>query len=553
MTELGSDFFSFAQSEGAEEALGALKKNLFHVLILGQAGINLDLAAFLHSVRKLQPTLSAIVLANPGDEVSLPAAVGSGILRGCFVAPWQPEEVFLASQEIVKNELARARELNEESIKKNNLSLQREIQLKSTIQDLLQTEKELLSTTLMSMGEGVIVTDEVNKIVLFNRAAEALTGYDALEAVEFPLGETFQLCDSATLAPYTDIVEAMLKMELAEKSGGSFHQPTLLTKLGERILISINLTPRKSEFEHTPGYVIIFEDVTEKQKFAAQTALSQKMEAIGQLAAGIAHEINTPIQYIGDNLRFLNKAFSRYADTLASIQQVVQDQLGDRFTQKDIDLLDNLIRNNKIPRYNTEIPTAIIEALDGIERVRKIVLAMREFSHPTEREKKLADINHGIETTATISRNEWKYCAELELDLDTDLPLVDCQIDEINQVVLNMIVNGAQAIQEKNQNNPSQKGKIVIKTRTIPGDRISISISDTGAGIPPGLRDRIFDPFFTTKGVGRGTGQGLSVAQNIVVKKHHGLISVESQHNQGTTFTVELPISSNPASEHEKP
>ena len=553
IAEHNNGFFSFYKAENSLAALEIIHKEPVHLIIFKKTNAKTDLPLFLQSVSKIRPGISVIILADSGDEADLPAAINTGILRGYFIAPWDPKEILSVCQEVVLGEIARSMGLNNDVVKKNSANLQREIQLRSTIQDLLQTEKELLSTTLMSMGEGVIVTDETNKIILFNRAAELLTGYDALEAVESPLSESFKLCDSATLQPYPDLVQAMLKMDLAEKSGGAFHQPTLLTKSQERILISVNLTPRKSEFEHTSGYVIIFEDVTEKQKFAAQTALSQKMEAIGQLAAGIAHEINTPIQYIGDNLRFLHKAFSRYSETLSVIQQIAHEQLGNRFTQDDIDVLDNLIRTNKIPRYNTEIPTAITEALDGIERVRKIVLAMREFSHPTEREKKLADINHGIETTATISRNEWKYCAELTLDLDLDIPLVECQIDEINQVVLNMIVNGAQAIQEKNQATPGQKGEISIKTRTIPGNKVSISISDTGVGIPKGLRDRIFDPFFTTKGIGRGTGQGLSVAQNIIVKKHQGLILVESQPNQGTTFTIELPISTGPVGDHEEP
>jgi Signal transduction histidine kinase regulating C4-dicarboxylate transport system len=316
-----------------------------------------------------------------------------------------------------------------------------------------------------------------------------------------------------------------------------------MTKTGERILVSGSITALKSATNDTVGFVIVFQNVNEKQKAEAQNLLSQKMEAIGQLAAGIAHEINTPIQYVGDNIKFLGKAYSKYSETLAVYQQIIQERLGKPITQADLDRLDELTCQKKLSYYLNEIPKAIQESLDGTERVRKIVLAMREFSHPSEKEKKFSDINHGIETTIVISRNEWKYCAEMETDLDNDLPLVYCQIDEINQVVLNMIVNAAQAIQEKAPRGSEQKGKILIGTRTRE-NKVLITVQDTGSGIPAEIRSRIFDPFFTTKGVGKGTGQGLSMAHNIIVKKHHGLIGAESDPGLGTTFTIELPIES---------
>ena len=153
----------------------------------------------------------------------------------------------------------------------------------------------------------------------------------------------------------------------------------------------------------------------------------------------------------------------------------------------------------------------------------------------------MADINHGIETTITISRNEWKYTADMDTDLDPDLPQVNCQIDEINQVILNMIVNAAQAIQENTLEGSDQKGKISISTRR-DENKVLIFIQDSGKGIPEAIRERIFDPFFTTKGVGKGTGQGLSMAHNIIVNKHGGQILVDSEVGQGTTFIIKLPI-----------
>jgi len=344
-----------------------------------------------------------------------------------------------------------------------------------------------------------------------------------------------------------DVIKYLLELEYAQKNHLPYRSPLIVSKSGENILLSGNITSLKAaDLEEGPaGFVLVFQNINEKLKAEAQNALSQKMEAIGQLAAGIAHEINTPIQYVGDNIKFLGKAYSKYSETLAAYRQVIHEHLGKAVTQDELDQVNELALQKKVPYYENEIPKAIQESLDGTERVRKIVLAMREFSHPSEKEKKLSDINHGIETTIVISRNEWKYCADLEADLDNELPLVYCQIDEINQVVLNMIVNASQAIQEKFPPGSEQKGNILIRTRH-QEDRVFITIQDTGSGIPVDIRARIFDPFFTTKGIGKGTGQGLSMAHNIVVNKHHGNIGIDSDVGQGTTFTIELPVNYSP-------
>jgi len=428
-----------------------------------------------------------------------------------------------------------------------NKELQNEINKKIVVQELLAAEKELLSTTLMSIAEGVIVMDKDGLVILFNRAAESITGYTLSEAIKQPINSVFRLHISNKFEIVPDVIKYLLELEYAQKNHLPYRSPLIVSKSGENILLSGNITSLKAaDLEEGPaGFVLVFQNINEKLKAEAQNALSQKMEAIGQLAAGIAHEINTPIQYVGDNIKFLGKAYSKYSETLAAYRQVIHEHLGKAVTQDELDQVNELALQKKVPYYENEIPKAIQESLDGTERVRKIVLAMREFSHPSEKEKKLSDINHGIETTIVISRNEWKYCADLEADLDNELPLVYCQIDEINQVVLNMIVNASQAIQEKCPPGSEQKGNILIRTRH-QEDRVFITIQDTGSGIPVDIRARIFDPFFTTKGIGKGTGQGLSMAHNIVVNKHHGNIGIDSDVGQGTTFTIELPVNYSP-------
>jgi PAS domain S-box-containing protein len=442
--------------------------------------------------------------------------------------------------EMAGNSILRSR-LNEK-LKHSNMNLQEEIDQRIAYQAMLAAEKELLSTTLMSIGEGVIITNKEGLIILFNRSAESITGYEANEILEKPLYNIFQVIDPNTKKIIPDLIQNLYQMGQVQEHEPNYKAPLLISKSGERILIDGSISPLKSPEGEMMGHVLVFQDVTEKQKAEAQTALSQKMEAIGLLAAGIAHEINTPIQYVGDNLRFLQKTVTKFTEVLNAYEMLLSkpDQ---SINQEDLDHLDEVNKQTRVQHYLTESPNAVQEALDGVERVRKIVLAMREFSHPSEKEKKLADINHGIETTIVISRNEWKYFAELETDLDPNLPLVNCQIDEINQVILNMIINAVQAIQEKFPADSEQKGKIIISTRT-GENKVIIKIEDTGKGMPEAIQQRIFDPFFTTKGIGKGTGQGLSLAHQIIVQKHQGTINVFSILGEGTTFTIELPIGS---------
>jgi signal transduction histidine kinase len=188
-----------------------------------------------------------------------------------------------------------------------------------------------------------------------------------------------------------------------------------------------------------------------------------------------------------------------------------------------------------------EVPKALAQSMDGVERVTQIVKAMREFSHPGSLEKHPSDLNRALQASITVSRNEWKYVAEVRTDLDPALPLVECVISELQQVFLNLLINAAQAISEKIGNEPAQKGVIFVATRQTP-KAVEIRIEDTGSGIPEHIRARVFEPFFTTKPVGKGTGQGLSLAHSVIVKMHSGKIWIESPPGKGATFVIELPL-----------
>ena len=270
-----------------------------------------------------------------------------------------------------------------------------------------------------------------------------------------------------------------------------------------------------------------------------QLAHKQKLESIGRLAAGVAHEINTPIQYIGDNARFLQDSFRdlvTFAEARLDHKVVAEDAgpAGPKLpspAELDESVLDY---------HRKEVPMALEELLEGVDQVTAIVRAMKEFSHPGPVEKLPIDLNHGIESTILVSRNEWRYVAEVTTDLDRALPPVPCMAGEFNQVILNLIVNAAHAISDVRKGT-SAKGTIHIRTRR-DGSFAEIRLSDDGCGIPEPIQSKVFDPFFTTKPVGKGTGQGLALAHAVIVQKHHGTIRLESAPGRGTTFVIRLPL-----------
>jgi len=280
-----------------------------------------------------------------------------------------------------------------------------------------------------------------------------------------------------------------------------------------------------------------------------ERALSQtrKLESVGRLAAGIAHEISTPTQYVGDNIEFLQIAYDSIVSPMGMFRQILDAAAAGSVAPELLSEANELAKNANLEYLMSQIPRAIEQSLEGVERISSIVQAMKEFSHPGAAEKTLADLNQCIRSTVTVSRNEWKYVADLDTDLDGALPPVCCLPGELNQVFLNLIVNAAHAIGDVVGDGAERKGKIVVSTRR-DGDWVEVRIADTGPGIPEEIRERIFDPFFTTKEVGRGTGQGLAIAHNVVVDKHGGTVTFESKTGAGTTFIIRLPIEGNKGS-----
>ena len=386
---------------------------------------------------------------------------------------------------------------------------------------------------LTSMSSILIGVDARERITHWNKPAERYFGIPASAVLDKP----FMACGIQW--DWTTVVDP-IAVCLAEKSPVDLPDVKYTHPDGKDGFLNITINPIAGETDQADGFLLVAEDVTQQKVLQSQLGQAQKLEAIGQLAAGIAHEINTPTQYVGDNIRFLQESFVDLADLLTEYQTLHRaaanhNELAELATQ-----VKEAEETADIEYLQEEIPLAIEQSLEGVDRVSKIVRAMKEFSHPGVEEKTALDINHAIESTLTVARNEWKYVADLVTDFTPDLPLVPCLPGEFNQAILNIIINAAHAITAVNNGN-GQKGTITIATR-LDGDWVEISIGDTGSGIPAAVQPRVFDPFFTTKEVGKGTGQGLSLTHTVIVEKHSGSITFETAPDQGTTFIIRLPL-----------
>jgi PAS domain S-box-containing protein len=412
----------------------------------------------------------------------------------------------------------------------------------------LQNELDLRNSALDSAKSHVMVVDVCRErwvIVYTNRALAVDHGYEPSELI----GRS-----PAMLVPAADNAEAFERIAAAVRDGTTTSNLEVLARRqdGSRFWAGLVLAPVHSETGHIFYYVGVganitaklaqqreqrelqeklYEEMRERERMAIELRLAQKLESVGRLAAGIAHEINTPIQYIGDSVSFLQTAqtdldrlLKAYRDTIGSTSS---GEIASRI-EKEIDL----------EFLSREMPKAFARTLEGVERVAAIVRAMKEFAHPDAIEHSSADLNHALETTLTVAHNEYKYSAQIETRLG-ELPLVPCNVGEMNQVFLNLIVNAAHAIAEAGKT--TDTGRITIATATV-GSYVEISIEDNGSGIPQEHLEKIFDPFFTTKPVGKGTGQGLAIARSIITEKHGGRIDVHSVVGQGTRFVLRLPI-----------
>jgi len=280
----------------------------------------------------------------------------------------------------------------------------------------------------------------------------------------------------------------------------------------------------------------------EHHQLEGQLRQAQKLEAVGQLAAGVAHEINTPTQFVGDNINFLKGACQDLQSLCSKFENFSQQVPDNEESNKLKSEIESFKKQIDLDFLLEDINSAIDQSIEGTQRIACIVKAMKSFSHPGSSEKESSDLNLAIESTITVASNEWKYVADLETELDPELPLVSCFPGEINQTILNMIVNATHAIEDKQKSTGNNKKGLIKITTQHQDNSALITVSDNGCGIPESHLQKIYDPFFTTKEVGKGSGQGLSIAYSVITDKHGGSLKVKSKPGAGSCFEITLPI-----------
>jgi PAS domain S-box-containing protein len=398
---------------------------------------------------------------------------------------------------------------------------------------------DLQKNILKTIANGVLVTTPEGIIRWVNPAVTKITGYSSTELV----GSNVNIFKSGKHDArfYRDLWSKII-------AGEPWHGEIInKTKDGELYIEDMTITPLRGGNGEIDVLFAVKKDISEKKELQSMLAQTHRLESIGQLAAGIAHEINTPTQYVGDNARFLRATFNDLTELLNKYREI-SDLLGGEYSPTTLqDKLNELAAKQTeldVDFLLEEIPHAIDQTLDGISRIESIVRSMKEFSHPGDHLPEPIDIRKEIASSVAVAQNEWKYDAEVEIEIneDDELKKLECIVGDFKQVILNIVVNAAQAIKEKNKKyQDSGKGKIRITCCHEDGCAV-IRISDTGIGIPEVNISKIYDPFFTTKKLGEGTGQGLNIVYHSITKRLNGTIQCESQEGVGTLFTIRLPL-----------
>ncbi len=342
---------------------------------------------------------------------------------------------------------------------------------------------------------------EVNEAFcrLVNKSKDEIIGKNCFEVHSEELAKKYYADDNSVMENDTEIIN---------------QEEKYIENIGEIRWISSSKIPLHDSNGKVSGLVGLAQDITEQYIGRQQLIQSDKLAGIGQLAAGVAHEINNPVGYINSNLNTMGKY-------LKKVNEFIEGQ--DKSTSEDLENIKEMLK---------DFTDAINESMEGTNRVKQLVSDLKSFSRVDRAEKEHTDINEGINTTLNVVRNEIKYKAEVKKELG-EIPELYCMPNQLNQVFMNLLVNSAHAIEKEN-------GLITIKTWADDGN-IYISIADDGVGIPEKNIKKLFEPFFTTKDVGKGTGLGLSLSYDII-KKHKGFINVRSEVGVGTEFTITLPL-----------
>ena len=533
------------EASNGKEALQMFREKHPNILLTDLRMPELDGMELVQTVVAEDPGLPVIIFSGLGTMVD--------VIEALRIGAWDYITKPIADLAILKHSISKALEhaqyvqqekdyqvsLEEEvrvrtlELMQHNRMLEQEIKERKVQEALVLHAKQEWERTVDAMPDMIAIIDVEHNIVRMNKTMLDKTGKSYDELVGSKCYFWFHGTDAAPdYCPHAKLLRDNTghKIEIYEELLGGhcevivapYYDPDGTLMGSVHIIRDIN-ERKKAELE--------------KEKIQSQLLHAQKLESVGQLAAGIAHEINTPTQFIGTNINFLDEASQDIFRFLAQLKIIIETA-----PQEIIDGVNTALEEMDWDYLAEELPLAISESLEGVRRVTSIVRAMKEFSHPGSKNKEMFNLNQIINTTVTVSRNEWKYVADIDLKLDTDLPQIPLLADEMGQVILNIIVNAAQAIDEKlGKNSNGDKGIITISTKKTENG-VVLYIHDTGIGMPEKVQCRVFDPFYTTKKVGKGTGQGLAISHDVIVKKHQGTIAVKSTPGEGTTFIIHLPM-----------
>lgn len=504
-------------AESAASARELLSQQLFDLALCdldmpGESGLDL-----IRHIKAHHPETGRVMVTSSSDSDTTKEILEVGVY-GYILKPFSRSTLLIT----VQNALQHLR---------LDCDMQRH---KKALEEEVWARTEKLSTIMDNLNVGVVMFTPDLHIIEMNRQVRQWFPDVELHPQKccyqlFPEPKMESFCDDC---PVVDALQQGKTIEVIKQ---------VTTRQGKRDF-RIAASPIFDKEGKIIAGVGLYVDITQRLILEQELRQAQKIEAIGQLAAGITHEINTPVQYVGHNLNFLKEAFQDISGVLEAYHRMhTAVKSGEAVSGDLLRNLEEAIETADIDYLREEIPKTVAQGIEGIQRVEKIVRAMKEFSHPGTDEKIKVNINELLESTLTLSRNQWKYVADLETDFQADLPLVPCLPGEINQVFLNLIVNAAHAIEGTNTVGGTDLGKIRITTRGTK-DTVQIRISDSGGGIPESIQDRIFEAFFTTKEMGKGTGQGLAIARRVVIDKHQGSLSFETEPGKGTTFIIDLPL-----------
>jgi PAS domain S-box-containing protein len=423
-----------------------------------------------------------------------------------------------------------------EAIDRERYLVEHSVQLASReMQELnakLSQEQDTLVSVFRATPVGLTITDPEGRILQLNRALEEVIGFSCKETVGKLFWEMMTAEDAAAAQrSFEDLV--------ANRVSTMREQHRLIARDGHPVLAEIVLSKVAVDEDKARFVIASVQDITGRIELEMELRHAQKLESVGRLAAGIAHEINTPIQFVGDNVNFMSDSIEQLLGLCDSYRKACAKARDAPLSAEDLEELKKEEELADFEYIRGNVASSIASTIDGVGRVARIVQSMKAFAHPDQGELATADLNAALRDTLTVATNELKYVATVETDFG-EVPAIPCFIGDLNQVFLNLLVNAAHAIGDV-VDKTGQRGVIRVRTY-LEGSIVVVAISDTGTGIPEAVRGRIFDPFFTTKEVGKGTGQGLALARAVVVEKHNGALTFETEMGKGTTFFVRIPF-----------